>query len=175
LLARIYIAQRHTDIAVSLLHEIASDRRFWRCANDALSLLAVLEPLVGDSLQLFCDATMYELQGRMDSAIPPLRQLAVDYYGGDLEEWARYYIGKLKQRTGDTDGARQEWERLILDVDETVVHGLTQLELLQLNDRADAQITNMTYYQDLLIDMPNSLFADLARLRMQREFGKEQP
>ncbi len=175
LLARIYIAQRHTDIAVSLLHEIASDRRFWRCANDALSLLAVLEPLVGDSLQLFCDATMYELQGRMDSAIPPLRQLAVDYYGGDLEEWARYYIGKLKQRTGDTDGARQEWERLILDVDEPVVHGLTQLELLQLNDRADAQITNMTYYQDLLIDMPNSLFADLARLRMQREFGKEQP
>lgn len=175
LLARIYIAQRHTDIAVSLLHEIATDPRSWRCANDALSLLTVLEPLVGDSLQLFCDATMYELQGRLDSAIPPLRQLAVNYYGSDLEEWARYYIGKLKQRTGDADGARQEWERLLLDVDEPVVHGLTQLELLQLNGRADANITNMTYYQNILIDMPNSLFADLARLQMQREFGKEQP
>lgn len=175
LLARIYIAQRESEIAKTLLDEIAENPRYWRKSNDALTLLAALEPLVGDSLQLFCDAMMYELQGRFSSAIPVLRQLAVEHYGSDVEEWARYYIGQLKYQSGDLDGAREEWRRLLVDVDHPVIQGMTHLDLLKLNPSSSADIADMTEYQEIMMELPNTLFSDLARLQMQWKFGKEQP
>ena len=175
LLARIYIAQRKIDLAVDVLNDALENPQSWRIANDALSLLSALEPLVGDALEGFSDAILYELQGRFDRAVPCLRQVAVDYYGGDVEEWTRYYIGRLKNQSGETEDAREELQRLLMDVDDPIVRGLTRMELLKLNDSASASIGAATEYQELLIDLPNTLFADLARLQMQRKFGKEQP
>ncbi len=175
LLAKIFIAQRKSDIALSLLNEIAQNTQFWRTKNDALGLMNALEPLVGDPLQLFCDAMLYRLQGRLANAIPLLRQLAVDHYGGDVEEWSRYHIGKLKQDSGDAKGAIEEWRRLLTDVDHPVINGMIRLEILRMQQIASTNNASATDYQDLMIELPNTIFADLARLEMQRQFNKEMP
>ncbi len=175
LLARIFIAQRKSDMALSLLDEIVQNTRFWRTKNDALSLMNALEPLVGDPLQLFCDSMLYRLQGRLSNAIPLLRQLAVDHYGGDVEEWSRYHIGRLKHESGDAKGASEEWRRLLTDVDHPVINGMTRLEILRMQQVASTNNASATDYQELMIELPNTIFADLARMEMQRQFNKEMP
>lgn len=175
LLARIYIAQRKMDEAKTLLQEIASAPKYWRRANDALMLLSSLDPFVGDSQLMFCDATLYLLQGRYDSAIPLLRQLAVEQYGGDGEEWLRFYIGKLKTDAGDAASAREEWERLLTEVDHPVIQGMIRLALAQLGGASSANVADSSGYQEIMIQLPNTIFSDLARFQMQRKFGKEQP
>lgn len=175
LLARIDIAQGKTEEAANRLNEIAGKPDYWRRTNDALLLLSVLDPLVGDSLQLFCDAMMYEIQGRYESAIPVLRRLAVEQYGEDAEEWTRYYIGRLKNESGDSTAAREEWERLLVEVDNPIIQGMTRLDLLQLGSASAASIADTTAYQDIMTQLPNTIFSDMTRLQMQRKFSKEQP
>jgi len=175
LLAKIFIAQRKSDMGLSILNDIAQNVQFWRTKNDALGLMNALEPLVGDPLQLFCDAMLYRLQGRLANAIPLLRQLAVDHYGGDVEEWSRYHIGKLKQESGDNKGAREEWRRLLTDIDHPVINGMTRLEILRMQQAASTNNASATDYQELMIELPNTIFADLARMEMQRQFNKEMP
>mgnify|MGYP001226524169 FL=1 len=175
LLAQISVAQREVETARNQLHRIVEDPQCWRRANDALALLLLLDPLVGDSLNLFCDAVLYQMQGRFEEAIPPLRQLAVNHYGDDLEEWARYYIGKLKMESGDRTGAREEWERLLLDVDQPVIHGLTRWGLLHLDDPVQTPDTVNAQRENLILKLPDTLFADLTRLELQSRGRRAQP
>ncbi|MFB3787621.1 MAG: hypothetical protein ACE15F_14770 [bacterium] len=174
-LARIHIAQRNVEAAQTELNALVEDPAGWRRANDALSLLLILDALAGDSLDLFCDSVLYQLQGRFEDAIPPLRQLAVNQYGEDMEEWARYHIGKLKWEAGDRTGAREEWERLLLDVDQPVIHGLTRWELVHLDEPGVAPESVQAQREDLIMKMPDTLFADLARLETQQRARREQP
>ncbi len=175
LLARIHVAQRNVEAAQTQLNALAENPDDWRRANDALSLLLILDALVGDSLNLFCDSMLYQLQGRFEDAIPPLRQLAVNQYGEDMEEWARYTIGKLKMEAGDRTGAREEWERLLLDVDQPVIHGLTRWGLLHLDAPEQTPESIQSQREDLILKLPNTLFADLARLEAQQRARREQP
>lgn len=174
LLARTYLAQNEVEKGMAYLREIVENRKYWQRANDALELLSAVEPLVGESLDLFCQAQLYMLQGRMEDAVPVLRQLAVNEYGNDSEEWARYTIGKMMQISGDRQSATDELKRLKIDVDHPVIQGMVELELLQLTQPADDTIGNMTRYQELLIDFSDTIFSDLARLEMQRSRTLEQ-
>ncbi|MGC9326961.1 MAG: hypothetical protein ACP5I1_04965, partial [Candidatus Hinthialibacter sp.] len=71
--------------------------------------------------------------------------------------------------------AREEWRRLLTDVDHPVIEGMTRLDLLELNATSSAHIADMTEYQEIMMELPNTLFSDMARLQMQWKFGKEQP
>jgi len=168
--AQIHIAQGETEIARSLLHELCDRDRTWDRANDALSLLIAIEPLVGDSLSLFSDAMIYQLQGRYEDAIPPLRQLAVEHYGNDTEEWARFQIGVLKRESGQLEEARQEWKRLLLDVDNPIIHGMVRLELVRSELASGNAVSNTGEFQELLIEFPDSIYSDLARQEMRHYY-----
>ena len=173
LMTQIQIARGDLEIARSLLHELADRDRAWSRVNDALSLLVALEPLVGDSLSLFSDAMIYQLQGRLNDAIPPLRQLAVEQYGNDAEEWARFRIGVIKKKSGDIDAAREEWRRLLLDVDNPIIHGMTRYELVSVGIAAGEAVANGTDFQELLLEFPDSIYSDLARQEIRQAAYKE--
>jgi tetratricopeptide (TPR) repeat protein len=162
--SRVLVAQRKSEEARIALQEMIADPACWRVANDALSLYMALEPLVGGAQRLFCDAMLYQLQGRFEDAVPLFRQIAVDYYADDIEEWARYQIGLLEKMAGNKETAREEWQRLTLDADHPVIHGLTRYELLHLRKPVGVSDQDGTAYQELLLDFPNTIFSDLARL-----------
>jgi tetratricopeptide (TPR) repeat protein len=168
LLANVYLAQEKVDEAKSLLYEMANSSENWRRSNDALTLISALEPLVGESLDLFTLARLYGLQGRFKDAIPVLRELAVNTYGEDTEEWARYQIGKMNQQLGNREEARDEWQRLQVEADHPIIHGLVRYELIQEPLPSGSGIRSTTEYQDFLIDFPDTLFSDLARIQYQQ-------
>jgi len=173
--AQILLSQNQVEEAQSLLKELVEGDEFWRRANDALALLVALEPLVGDSLNLFCESILYQLQGRWKEAEPVLRQLAVEQYGKDTEEWARFTIGKWKADFGDEAGARKEWDPLLLEADHPVILGMLRLHRLHRTNAAGEKILDMTAYQELLLDHPDSLISDRARLTVQQEMMRIQP
>lgn len=175
MLAKLYIARQDLETAQTMLHQLASQLEFDDRTNDSLSLIVMLEPLVGESLSLFCNAMQYRLQGRFDDAIPLLRQIAVEYYGNEIEEWIRYEIALLKRNAGNIAEAREELERLLVDVDHPVLQGMVRLELLKIHDPDDSRLSDMEEYQDIMIRMPNTIFADLARLEMQQNYQEGQP
>lgn len=162
--ARTLLALNELNQAQEILHEIADKTEHWQKENNALALLSAMKPLIGESLELFCTIQLYQLQGRFEAAEPALRQLAVNHYGTDTEEWARFTIGELYQKAGNNEKARQEWERLAIDVDHPVIHGMLKYELVQHQPEIAGNIENSTPYQELLIDFPNTLFSDLARI-----------
>jgi len=65
---------------------------------------------------------------------------------------------------GNKETAREEWQRLTLDADHPVIHGLTRYELLHLRKPVGVSDQDGTAYQELLLDFPNTIFSDLARL-----------
>ncbi|MBD3268110.1 hypothetical protein GF373_15705 [bacterium] len=166
--AKILLAQKKTNEAKRRLREIVENPNRWKSHNEALSLLTGLEPLVGDSLLLYCDSILYRIQGRFKDAIPLLRELAVNHYWDDMEEWARYTIAEMEKKAGDQAAARDEWKRLALDADHPILHGKTRMELLDLKKSAFEIIEDSTAYQDFLLDFSNTLFSDLVRLQSNR-------
>lgn len=164
--AMIHLARTDVGEAIVLLQSIVETPEHWPRANDALRMLTILDPLVGEALELFCQAQLLQLQGRFEDAVPVLRSLAVQQYGNDEEEWARYWIGDLFQHEGNLAEASDEWSRLLLDVDHPIIHGMIRLQLLE-PELAEDEIAAMTGYQQLLNEFPESLFADLARLDIQ--------
>ncbi|MEW6238506.1 MAG: tetratricopeptide repeat protein [Candidatus Omnitrophota bacterium] len=175
LLAQIHLALKDVEAARLLLQDIVDNSDDWRWANDALKILAAIEPLTGESLDLYSLSAMYRLQGRFADAVPVMRELAVKGYGEDIEEWARYDIGRLKRDAGDRAGASEEWRRLLLDVDNPAIRGMTQLELLQMSSPSGLRMEDATKYRQLLLDLPDTIFSDLARLEMQRINTAEKP
>ena len=173
--ALIQLALQHVEEARSLLQELVENSEHWPRANDALALLAAMEPLVGESQELFCTLQLYLLQGRYDRAVPVLRELAVAQYHQDTEEWARFMMGKLKAWSGDLEGARTDWEALLLDADHPVYHAMVQYYLARAFAPSPERIASSSSFQELLMDFPETLFADLARLEMQESIHQEQP
>ncbi len=174
LLAKTHLVLGNMEQAEHLLQELVEKDTYWKRANDALRMMVMLEPLVGEALELYQLANLYQLQGRFSDAVPFLRQLAVKHYGEDMEEWARYEIGQLLKNQGDKEGAREEWKRLLVDVDHPVIHGIVQLKLLQSTQTAD-EAQSATQYQDLLLEFPDTIFSDLARLEMQHNLSTVNP
>ncbi|MDX9752998.1 MAG: hypothetical protein RBU29_03505 [bacterium] len=166
--AKILIGQKKNAEALVLLRQMIGDSTHWRVANDALSLLTQYEPLVGDSQALFADAMLYQLQGRYQDAIPQLRQLAVENFGEDTEEWARFTIGLLENQAGQKETAQSDWQRLALDADHPTIYGMTRYELLHLTQPAHAAVFDSTAVQLFLLDFPQTLFSDLVRLESER-------
>ena len=169
---KILITQKKTDEALSALKDMIKEPAHWQTANQALALYMMLEPLVGESLRQYSDAVLYQLQGRFEDAIPLLRQIAVDNYGEDTEEWARYAIGALEKQAGFLEKAKEEWKRLNMDADNPVVHGLLRYELFHLATTPAEPVRESTEYQELLLDFPNTLFSDLARLEVNENGNK---
>jgi len=165
--AKILLVQREVETANAILHILAAEKQNWQAANNALSLIVALEPLVGESVENFCVLQAYLLQGKYETAFPLLRELAVAYYGEDTEEWARYTIGELKARSGDREGAIEEWKRLLLDVDHPVYHGMIRYQFTRMQPAASGEVTSVSQYQQLLLNFPDSLFSDLARLEAE--------
>jgi|GEM_PF-3932801 tetratricopeptide (TPR) repeat protein len=166
--ANVLLALNRIEDARALLTEIAESRQYNKNSNDALALLCAMEPLVGDSLELFCLSQLYQLQGRKDDALPALRQLAVERYGEETEEWARFAIGKIEAENGNWQSAREEWERLLLDVDHPLIHGITRLNLTRLPQPSGEIIADMTAYQKIMLDFPDTLIFDLAKMEAQQ-------
>lgn len=175
LLARVHLALKSRDIAQSVLTEIVENQEHWQRGNDAIALISALEPLVGDALENFYLVQLYTLQGRFEDTVPILRQIAVSHYGEDTEEWARYTIGDLLMKSGKTEDAIAEWERLQIDVDHPVIHGMLRYSMLQENILSEDRIVDSTDYQNLMIDFPDTLFSDLVRLEYQALRNKENP
>ena len=94
-------------------------------------------------------------------------ELAVNTYGEDTEEWARYQIGKMNQQLGNR-GSPDEWQRLQVEADHPIIHGLVRYELIQEPLPSGSGIRSTTEYQDFLIDFPDTLFSDLARIQYQQ-------
>ncbi|MBI1386908.1 MAG: hypothetical protein GC154_00485 [bacterium] len=172
--ARIQLGLEETDAARDAFQAIVEDPARWRRANDALEELTALEPLVGEALELYSRAALYELQGRFADAIPLYRQIAVDHFGDDAEERALYTAGLNEWREGDVTGAREQWKRLSVDVDHPVIHGMIRWNLWRTRP-ASGDVGDLTGYQDLLLEFPDTLFADLARLEMQERNRQDQP
>ncbi|MDP8245392.1 MAG: hypothetical protein P9L94_15010 [Candidatus Hinthialibacter antarcticus] len=172
--ALIFLGLEQTEEAKAAMQELLDQPEHWRRANDALAYLTALEPLVGEPLEWLCKAQLFELQGRLMEAAPFYRQIAVAQYGEDTEEWARYVIGDLERISGQWSAARQEWERLALDVDHPVIHAMIRWELWRAAVADDA-VAAATGFQNLLMDFPDSLAADLARLEFQKRSQSNNP
>ena len=172
--ARILLGLERAEEAKAALQELLDQPDHWRRANDALAYLTALEPLVGEPLEWLCKAQLFELQGRFMEAAPFYRQIAVAQYGEDTEEWARYVIGDLERISGQWSAARQEWERLALDVDHPVIHAMIRWELWRAAVAEDA-VAAATGFQNLLMDFPDSLASDLARLEFQKRSQTNNP
>ena len=171
---KIRVAQKKIDDVMPDLKDMIKNPVHWQIANQSLALYMSLEPLVGESQRLYSDAMLYELQGRFEDAIALLRQIAVENYGEDTEEWARYTIGLLEKKSGIPDKARDEWKRLSMDADNPVVHGLARYELFHLDAPVPSasSVRESTEYQELLLDFPNTLFSDLVRLEVNENGNK---
>ncbi len=165
--AKVLLALKKVEEAKSLLLQIIEEKNYQQTTNDALALYNALEPLVGEPLELFCLSQLYQLQGRYEDAIPSLRQLAVEHYGDDVEEWSRFTIGKLLHESGNRKEAEEEWTRLLNDVDHPFLHGLTRLKLHQLQKSATDTIVTQTSYQEIMLDFPETLFFDIAKMEIQ--------
>ena len=173
--AQILLSQKQVEESRTLLKEIVEGDESWRRANDALALLVALDPLVGESLDLFCQSVLYQLQGRAEDAVPVLRQLAVEQFDKDPAEWARYQIGRLKEEAGDAEGARKEWDQLLLEANHPVILGMLRRNRIHRINAAGERITDMTAYQELLLDFPDTLASDLARLEVQQDMMRIRP
>jgi len=64
---------------------------------------------------------------------------------------------------------------LLLDVDQPVIHGLTRWGLLHLDAPEQTPESIQSQREDLILKLPNTLFADLARLEAQQRARREQP
>ncbi|MBZ0256093.1 hypothetical protein K8I31_08530 [bacterium] len=117
---------------------------------------------------------MFELQCRFMEAAPYYRQIAVAQFGEDTEEWARYVIGDLERISGQWKSAREEWERLAVDVDHPVIHAMIRWQLWRAEAAQDA-VAAATDFQKLLMDFPDSLASDLARLEFQKYIQSANP
>ena len=166
--ALIHLAQQELETARALFDQLASQPEHWKRANEALQTLLVMDQLVGEPLEQFCIAMLYEIQGRFEDAIPLYREIAVAHYGEDMEEWTRYWIGRLQRSAGNPQAALDEWNRLLEDVDHPLIHGLVRSKIINTAQPEDSAIASATQYQNLLLDFPDTLFADLARLELQQ-------
>lgn len=170
--AKILLGLKRTEEARELLQALSEDKTHWRRANDAFELAMRIEPLVGESMDLFSSYQLYMLQGRFDAAVPALRELAVAEYGQDTEEWARYETGRLAMISGDSETALETWDELLLDVDHPVYHGLVRYRKWNASGEVNAATGD---YQKLLTDFNDTLFADLARIEMRERIREEAP
>jgi hypothetical protein len=172
--ARILLGQERVEEAKAAFQDILDTPEHWLRANDALAYLTALEPLVGEPLEWLCKAQLFELQGRFLEAAPFYREIAVAQYGEDTEEWARYVIGDLQRIAGEWQAAAKEWERLALDVDHPVIHAMIRWQLWS-EAAAEDTVAAATGFQNLLMDFPDSLAADLARLEFQKRSQTANP
>lgn len=172
--SRILLGLDRVEEAKAVMQEILDQPEDWLRANDALAYLAALEPLVGEPLEWLCKAQLFELQGRFMEAAPYYRQIAVAQFGDDTEEWARYVIGDLERISGQWKSAREEWERLAVDVDHPVIHAMIRWQLWRAEAAQDA-VAAATDFQKLLMDFPDSLASDLARLEFQKYIQSANP
>lgn len=132
--------------------------------NDALKRLSLYSLTSEDGLKEYAQADMFAWQGRSDDAINSFREIAARHSGSDLSLWALFRAAELLEDSGKTDAAKTEYKRLLEMTENVTLQGSIQMRLAGTTTDDQNLSTKM---EEIILQIPDSVFADLARLRLQ--------
>ncbi|HNT34920.1 MAG TPA: hypothetical protein PKH07_07980, partial [bacterium] len=167
--ARFYLAEMlfwHGEIkqAQQAYREILEGDYSRECVNDVLRRLALYTVTSEDGLKKYAQADFFAWQGRLDDAVNGFREIAAKHSGSDLSVWALLRAAEIQQESGKAEVARVEYERLLTMTENVTLLGSIQMKLA--STAQESQTLNKKM-EEIVLQVPDSIFADLARLRLQ--------
>lgn len=168
-LADVLLWKGEPDKAMEIYKAVSSPTSSSAFADEALARRAVLLELSEEVLELYTAADFFAWQGRTEEAINKFRELAIQMDGSDTAAWATYEIALLKAESGDDDGALREYDKVLEKTDHAVLRGLAQLAIADLtstNDTLPREIRDEAF-KKVIVASPDSLYASIARMRLQ--------
>jgi tetratricopeptide (TPR) repeat protein len=154
-----------SDEAAVLYREILDNDLGHDLANDVLDLVVSAALYDGEQMGFYSQALYYGWQGRAEDAVEQWRQLAAYGEDGDLvaaalEEAADAYIA-----SGTLQAASTEYGKALRFAKSPDVIGRIRWSLLEEVRKGDTPPTPKDY-ENLIIEFPETIYADLARRKL---------
>lgn len=144
-------------------------------ANDALRRYLVVAFAAADQLYHYSLATLFEWKGDLPEAIRLYREAAADESEGDVAGWCLYEVCRLLITDSQDDAARRQISHVLERYNHPTLQAECRVLLSRLSESQPAGLTTEATgpYLDLILQHPDSLYSDLARLKLEGRL--EQP
>jgi hypothetical protein len=130
-------------------------------SNEALWRLRYLDQLEEGKLPAFSMACFFEAAGDWKEAEKNYRVLAATLGQEEITDWIYYRIGRNLIAAGKKDHGLAQWKVLLEKSKNQTLTRRIQFETAELNG------SGAKSFEDLVLEMPNTLLGDLARERMR--------
>jgi len=159
-----------TPEAMDRYHELAQRSPQEKFTNDALRRYVVLTFAPAEQLYHYTLATLFDWKGDWDEAIRLFREAAADDAQGDVAGWCLYEAARIFVHRGMAEEAQKQIAHIIERYDHPTLQAECKVLVAQLAGPAPAPrtISDATGpWADLLTGFPDSLYSDLARLKLE--------
>jgi tetratricopeptide (TPR) repeat protein len=156
--------QRDWEEAKRLYQEVLDSDPGQMLANEALWRLRYLSELEEVQLPAFSLAAFFEAGGEWQEAEKNYRNLAAALGASGLTDWIYFRIGKILLSSGKRQEALDQWRVVKERTQNSTLTDLMDYELAGLPPSEGGRS-----YQDIVLEMPNTLLGDLAREKIQSQ------
>ncbi len=168
-LGNIHLWQNEPDQAVGYYKDIIDNELSHQLANDVLDVAVSAKLYSPEQMAHYSLALLYGWQGRDEDAVEQWRLLAALAGEGDLAADALCEAGAIYAASGDVAGASSEYGKALRFAKNPDVIGRIRWALLQDVVKARSGDVPRQDYEKLIVDFPDTLFADLARRQLRAE------
>ena len=168
-LGNISLWKNEPDAAVDYYRAIMEHELDHELANDVLDLAISAKLLDPEQMARYSHALYYEWQGRRDDAAEEWRMLAALVGEGDLAAQALSQVADIYAASGEVLAASAEYGKALRVAKSPDVVGRIRWDLIA--DTADlaTPVVRDAEYRSLIMDYPDTLFADMARRRLRAD------
>ncbi|MBE7559366.1 hypothetical protein HS125_10600 [bacterium] len=170
-LGNLHLWQNEPDQAVEFYSDILENELGHELANDVLDMAVSAKLYSPEEMGHYSLALLYSWQGRRDDAVEEWRMLAA--LAGRGPGGARVGgSGDIFAASGDLASASAEFAKALRFAQNADVVGRIRWAMLEEVERKQRGEVARPEYEKLIVDFPDTLFADLARRRLQAEKPK---